>query len=305
MTAFIPNFFVAGAPKAGTSSVHQWIADHPDALGSREKETYFFVDPDTHMYNAQAHVSKGYDTWADQFDLPDGKRPKIIVESTPSYIYFDTALDHIPDLPTQPKCLFILREPAAQIRSLHSYFQNNWNWIPADMSFEDFVAVAHTETGDFKGNELARHAIRYGKYVDYLRKWRERLGDERMMVIGFDDLKRDGAGTAKRVAEWLGLDPSFYDTYSFPRENETYVPRNRALQNLNVALRSKLPKGAVYQATRSLYRKVATRRGKVELKNEDRAVLDQLRVEFAQANQELFEEFGVDLRQKPAEGVEG
>lgn len=48
----LPNLVICGVPKAATSSLFGWIAAHPDALGTREKETYFFVDPGTHMYRA-------------------------------------------------------------------------------------------------------------------------------------------------------------------------------------------------------------------------------------------------------------
>lgn len=291
---FLPNFIIAGAPKAGTSSIFAWIAEHPDALGSREKETYFFVDPGTHMYRPEAHVSQGLGAYAAQFALPEGKAPKVILESTPAYIYYETALARIPDLASAPRCLFILREPATQVYSLYTYFRDNWSWIPASMSFSDFIAAVRAGSHDFNGNELARNALAYGRYVDYLLPWRERLGAERMMVVTFDELIADQRGLTRRVAEWVGLDPAFYDDFAFPRENETYAPRNRMLQSVNVAIRGLLPKGAFYENLRGFYRKLNTRAPDGLSEKED-AEIARLRGDFTEANARLAEAFDLDL----------
>ena len=292
--AWLPNFLIPGAPKAGTSSLHRWIADHPDAFGSVEKETYFLVDPGTHMHRPEEHVSNGLATWRSQFPVPEGAAPRVIVESTPACIYYKTPLEVVPELPSAPKCLFVLREPGTQIHSLYSYFRDNWSWIPADMSFTEYLAAARDGTHDFKGNELARNAFAYARYIDYLEPWADRLGPDRMMVTTFDELRSDPVGLTKRVAAWVGLDPIFYETYDFPRENETYTPKNRALQSLNVRIRGRLPKGRLYYAARGIYRKLNTSKGRDTPKAEV-DVARKVGLEFADANRRLAERFGLDL----------
>lgn len=245
------------------------------------------------MYKPHAHISNGLGSWRHQF--PDADRPdiRVVLESTPSHIYARCALEYIPDLPTHPKCLFILRDPADQIRSLHGYFRNNWGWIPSDMSFGDYVAAVRSGDKDFGGNELAVNALSNARYVDHLLKWRARLGPERMLVATFDELQRNGAGLTMRIAAWLGLDPAFYRSYDFPRENETYEPRNRALQGVNIALRGAIPRGRAHDILRRIYRRVNTTRP-TPPGAEDMAVMEALREEFAEANARLAAEFGVD-----------
>jgi hypothetical protein len=46
----LPNLIVAGAPKCVTSSLFQWIADHPEAEGARIKETCYFNDLSSHVF---------------------------------------------------------------------------------------------------------------------------------------------------------------------------------------------------------------------------------------------------------------
>lgn len=292
--SWLPNFIIAGAPKAGTSSMHAWIADHPDAFGSREKETYFFADPGTHVYRPEKHLLAGYDVYREQFPIPPGTTPRVILEATPAYMYYETALAQIPDLPSRPRCLFIVREPATQIYSLYTYFRDNWTFIPSNMTFPAFLEEVRADRNSFGGNELARNALAYARYVDHLMPWRDRLGPERIMVVAFDELAADQRALTKRVAAWLDLDPDFYDGYGFPRENETYAPRNRTLQKVNVAIRGLLPKGAFYERLREAYRKRNTRKpdGPSE---EECAAIAELRGEFTEANARLSAEFGLDL----------
>lgn len=292
---FLPNFFIAGAPKAGTSSLHRYISDHPDAVGSRDKETYFFSDPGTHMFSADANASKGYDIWKGQFPVAAVKCSCIIFESTPSYLYSRTALRMIPALPSRPKCLFVLREPATQVYSLFTYFRDNWTWIPANMTFADYLAAVRAKNHNFGGNELAQNALDYACYVDHLIPWREALGTDRILVVNFDDLVADERGFTKQVVAWLGLDPSFYDSYVFKRENETYAPRNRMLHGLNVAVRGLIPRGAAYRTLRKIYRRTNTKRPD-KASAHDLALIAALRSEFAAANLRLAQEFGVTFK---------
>lgn len=290
----LPNLIIAGAPKSGTSSLHSWLSDHPNAVGSTPKETYYFVDPGTHMFKPETHIQNGLDDYFGYFSDDKKTDIKIVLEATPAYIYYDTALNHLPDLETQPKFLFILREPPSQIYSLYTYFKSNWDWIPSGMPFSEFVEIATAEIGDFKGNELARYAIRYARYVDYLRRWKDRVGSERMTVRLFDDLKADPVGFTKDISKELGLDPTFFDTYEFPRDNETYAVKSPILQKLNLMVREKLPKGRLYEQMRSFYRGLNTEKPSGPQEN-DQDVILKLRREFAEDNKALSAEFGLDL----------
>ncbi len=288
----LPNFLIAGVPKAGTSSVHGWLSDHPDCVGSHEKETYFLVDPGTHMHRPDNHVSHGLQGYAAHF--PDQPQAPILMESTPAYIYSATARATLSDMPGDPKVLFILREPSAQIHSLFRYFQNNWDWIPSDMSFAAFLTSVRDGTHDFKGNELARDCLTNAAYVDHLIAWRDALGPDRMKIMLFDDLATDHTAFLQQICAWIGLDPSFYDTYAFPLENETYQPRSRGLQAINLAIRSRLPKGAAYDMARAVYRRLNTRAPDENTAAENAALAD-LKATFADANARLAAEFDLDL----------
>lgn len=292
---FIPNFVIAGAPKCGTSSLHRWLAAHPDAMGSSEKETYFLSDPGTHMFRPKASILNGLAGYTRYFERDTGQNPAVVLESTPSYLYSQTALRELPLLASRPKVVFVLREPARQVFSLFRYFQTNWNWIPPDMTFRAFVdrAIAG-DPPDFRGNELARNAIPNARFVRFLRDWRQALGEDRMRVYLFEDLKKDPRRFTETVAAFAGLDPAFFRSFDFRAHNQTIAVRSRRIHDLVIAVRGRVPKGPWYEAARKLYHRFNTRPAAPTMSSEA-ATLQELKAHFREDNRLLSKEFGLDL----------
>lgn len=258
-SAGFPNWIVAGAPKSSTSSIFRWLMDHPQVDGPAEKETCYFLDPGAHVFRAdgnfQDHGLAGYRKLFAHCD----PTARALVESTPAYLYSQTALRELPNLPTRPSFIFVLREPVSQLRSLFTYFQQNWNWIPRTMSFREFIAAVEEGRSNFGGNELAVNALHNAWYSDHLLRWRAAIGPERMLILLFEDLVSDSRAIMKDVAVRLGIDPSFYDDYGFPAENSSYQARSGALQDLNIRIRGRIPKGCFYDVLRRFYRMANTR----------------------------------------------
>jgi hypothetical protein len=289
----LPNWIIIGAPKALTSSLFRWLADHPQVCGSTEKETYYFVDPGSHMFRADRHVGSTGLTGYEALFPENASTAKAVVEATPGYLYSQTALRELPALESKPSFIVVLREPVAQLRSLHLYFQQNWNWIPQDVGFADFVRLVDSGKARFKGNELAEHALEYAWYPTYLRQWRDAVGNGRLLVLLFDELVTDSRGTMAKLAERMDIDPAFYETYDFPAENVSYVSRSRLLQQINIAVRGRLPRGRFYHAVRRLYRSLNTR--KPPRGQSDPRVDAMLSRRYLPMLDELEKEFGLDV----------
>ncbi len=292
----LPNLIIAGAPKCGTTSVNQWLTDHPDVAGPAVKETEYFVDTTSHAYRPEANFNDqgipGYEAF---FDHIGTDSPPVVLESAPDYMYQQTALAHLPDLATRPRMVFLLREPAAQIYSLFHYLQNNFQYVPQSMTFEQFVALAQERSPALAHHELLQNAIHNARYVVHLNKWIERCGEDRVSVYLFDDLVADSQSFAKRLSSDLGVDPTYYDTYDFAAGNKTYRVRSHALQSLSIALRNRLPKGSLYNLMRDAYRRLNTTSGAVDKADRDRRALATLRETFATDNAALAERFGLDV----------
>lgn len=291
----LPNLFILGAPKCGTTSLYRWLADHPQIAGSPMKETAYFADPGSHIYRPDRNVRNGLAPLAALYAKANTAK-LVRLEGTPSHIYSQTALAHIPDLPGAPKCLFVLREPAAQIRSLFIYFQNSWSFLPDDLSFDTYVDRLTNGDQDWTagGNELLVNALENGRYVHWLRRWQARLGPDRMRVISFESLMGCPTDTLHAIADWIGATPEFYHAYTFPEENRSYHIRNARVKRLAVRLRAHLPHGPLYTFARATYRRLNTF---APAGSDDAAAVHRLRARFVAANQALSSEFGICFSQ--------
>jgi len=246
------------------------------------------------MYDPDRHFLRGGIAGYSACFAETPAQPRLVVEATPAYLYSDLALRELPKLPSRPHILFLLREPASQIHSAFRYFQSNWNWIDPAMSFEDFIAAAESGSCDFKGNELARHALEYARYLSFLARWKSACGEDRIHVHLFEEAMADPCRFMQKLARRFGISAAFYDTYEFPAENQTYTVRSRALQKLNIAIRAWLPQGPVYGAMRGLYRQLNTR---VEPSRDPAGLAAEARLaaRYIESNRELAREFGLDL----------
>jgi hypothetical protein len=264
-------------------------------FGSTIKETCYFVDPGTHMFDAgRNYLRGGIEGYKQYFIPPRDQHPNILLESTPSYLYYKTPLEILPDIESRPKFVFILREPAQQVFSVFNYFRNNWDWIPAEMDFQSFLGEVEQGKARFGGNELAENALAYANYFDYLSHWLDRVGAERLYIGLFEDMLKNPVVFMEALARWLNLDPVFYASYGFPTENKTYSVRSRALQKINIAMRESLPRGLFYSGARSVYRALNTSNAD-KLASEDAVIIRALRERFCEPNRRLANAFGLNL----------
>jgi Sulfotransferase domain len=302
----IPNVVIAGAPKCGSTSLYYYLDSHPEACGSDVKETCFLMDQEflTDPANAaQAKGSKylthGLEGYSSYFTRCNESEPCVLFESTPGYMYQQTALKVLPSLTPPVKLVFILRRPSARMWSLYTYATGNLAAMPKDMTFPEFIAWLKKPRDKNLVVPIAENEYHYSKYVNYLIPFKERCRDGQMVICLAEDLKRDPAGFMKQLCTEIGLDPSFYDTYQFVRHNESFRPKNQLLQKVRRQLSHALPnsdfrKSGIFKAFLHLYDRV---NGSSPLKKTtaDEECLAQLDMEYRPYCEHLAREFDLDL----------
>lgn len=233
----LPDIIVGGAPKSGTSSVYFWLAAHPEICASPVKETFFFAD-EVSRFNRNCNVmDHSLEDYGQYFKTCQPGQLKM--EATAPYIYYENALKHIPELATQPKVLMWLREPAARLYSQYRFERYRTKRI--EMSWDEYRAQP----------ELIAH----GRYSDYLARWKDALGTSRLFVDSFENLVASPSESMKRAAEFMGIDPSFYDDYDFVQHNETVAIRAKALHRFGLKMQRFVPH-ALQEKLLPLYLKI-------------------------------------------------
>src|SRR5437588_3739397 len=110
----LPNFLIIGAARSGTTSLYQYLRQHPDIFMSRIKETNFYTDEDQILDSWAVRSRAKYETL-----FAGAKGERAIGEATPKYLNAIAGVERIhTDLPGV-RLIASLRQPAD--RSYSSY----------------------------------------------------------------------------------------------------------------------------------------------------------------------------------------
>ena len=301
----LPNVVIAGAPKCGTTSLFEWLAAHPEVCGSSVKETNFLVDRDAAVFDPSSNIhDHGLSRYETYFEHCAGTAPKVVVEATPGYMYHRTPREVLARFDPPPQILFILRKPSARLYSTYQWARNNEGLVRGDMTFQDYVEAARHRGGPAEWKRTGVALLERCRYIDYLDEWLACFPRSNLHVFLFERMRADERAFMRHVAELLGLDASFYDTYDFPKMNRTLQLRSPRLHRARTGVRRLkpgrlLPDGWLKQSLQRVFRRSYARlnvqRVGYERSETDRAVLAALDREFAPYNERLARAFDLDL----------
>jgi len=230
---------IAGANKAGTTSLFRYLSDHPQVAPSQKKETDFFLSD---------HCQDVADVGARYEALFDRRNASLVrLEASPAYLRGGRAVaERIARTLPDAHLLFLLREPVSRLVSyLRVNAQHRYKEEVATLDDETYVAlVERIASGpEPSGPGPLRNAFlqfERGCYARYLQQFFDCFDDDEVLILFFDDLRRDARTLTQHVCTFLGMDPAFYDSYAFGIENRTRAHRfgtlQRAMSRLNARL---------------------------------------------------------------------
>ena len=213
----LPTFFLAGVPKAGTSSFHHYLDQHPQVFMSKKKEPHHFSWEDDGWPRWAVKNRAAYEALFEEA-LPDQQRG----ESSTWTLYSEGAPGRIAEAVPDARIVVLLRDPTERAYS-------NWmfNLSSGFESLDTFEVALVAEPGRIaQGSPWHHHYVRAGLYAPQVRRYLEQFGADRVLVHLFEDLKDDALAVTQRTFSFLGVDPAFRpntETVS----NRTTVPRSR------------------------------------------------------------------------------
>ncbi len=295
----VPNLVIAGAPKCGSTSLHHYLADHPSVCASIEQESRFLMDEGYPLYRAEHNITlQGLEGYGYFFPSFDAARHRIVLDTTPDYLYQETALRAVAEISPAPQVLFLLRKPSRRIYSLFRFAQNNVGVLDHGMSFADFVA--RVRTGGFPAERvILRKAFEHSDYASYISRWIDAIGRENIHVLLFEDMAREPRQFMTRLARQCGIDEGFYASYDFGIANRTLTVQSRRLHFLRRWLKKRNMDlgwlGPLRSSARQLFRRGAYKDKQAPLTEQELLLLEQLEQGFSASKAELTRLAGIDL----------
>ena len=214
-----PDFFLIGAPKAGTSALHAALALHPHLHLSRVKEPKYYMcgdsPPPAYKGPGDAHSSQEWiwqrDRYLDLFAAaPEGT---LVGESTPFYLYNRDARRRIAVDRPDAKLVAVLRDPIDRAYS-------NWMhlWMDGLEPLPDVVeAVRQEQRRVDAGWAPFWHYSRLGMYGRQVQDLFDHFPRDQVLLLRYRDLVDAPDQTLNRVFGFLGVEGAEVDT--IPSDN--------------------------------------------------------------------------------------
>ena len=256
-----PSFFIVGAPKAGTTSLNDYLAQYPDIFIPAAKEMHFFGTDLEQKKRKEAALTR--EAYLDHFAAMTDET--IAGEASVLYLKSETAAQEIHDFCPKARIIVMLRQPAELIYSLHAQLISQ-----GDEDVEDFVAALALEPERKagcrfpRGVEVADDGLFYREVAQLgtqLARYLEVFPADRVHVIFFEDFAADPQAEVDKVRSFLGLQPGIVPIDTSVR-NPASRPRFRLLNRflyhppgLAIALAKRLAPRAALVALRDRVRR--------------------------------------------------
>ena len=231
----LPNLFLVGAMKGGTTSAHGMLASHPGVYSPHVKEpNHFSTDIHRHPHRlmgrtvhafANIYMIKNRRDYLKLYErAPD--ESQYAIDSSTAYLYSTDASRNIADFNPDAKIIILLRDPVD--RAWSEYRMNR----SIGVETADFAQACEREREAFEAGRsfMWKRYIQAGLYGDQVERYLAAFSRDKVYVDIVDRPGRTLDAVVDDAAAYLGLDPDLIT--SRQRENEAKSSRFPLLNSL-------------------------------------------------------------------------
>jgi hypothetical protein len=229
----LPNFFIIGAARSGTSSLDRYLSQHPEIYLSPKKETHFFARdclPPRFTGPGDERLNQGLirdeDHYAQLFAGVAGG--KAVGESSAFYLCFPQTAERIAQAIPGAKILMILREPVDRTYSAYMFLARDSR---ETLSFEE--GLSREAERKRRGFEPMWWYKELSLYCNQVKHYLEVFGRDRVKVLLYDELFARPAQELREVFAFLGVREDVvidtavrYNVSGAPKSRSLYTPLN-------------------------------------------------------------------------------
>lgn len=213
----LPDFLIIGCKKGGTTSLMNWLVEHPDvarmypSFQRRKSPHYFDINyrRGEAWYRAHFPTRRTLDRAADRA----GRRP-LVGEASPYYMFHPAAPERVAATLPDVRLVALLREPVSRA------YSNYWDRVATEHEeLSTFEAAIDAEEERLRGVTADRlrdpayysydhdhHTyLARGRYLEHLQPWLDTYGKDRLLVLPAERMFTDAQGTFETVQRFLGL----------------------------------------------------------------------------------------------------
>jgi Sulfotransferase domain len=224
----MPDFFIVGAPKSGTSAMDHYLGEHPDIFMARKEMHHFGRD----LHFAPKIYRRDLPAYLAEFE-GRGDR-KLAGEASVWYLFSKEAAGEIRAFNPEAKIIVMLRRPAEMMYSLYHQFRYDDN-----EDLDTFEEALDAENERRAGRRLSRQTYfpqgliyrDVARYTDQVQRYFDAFGRARVHVVLYDDFAASPAAACRETLQFLGVDPAALKS-DFAVINSAKTVNSTALRSL-------------------------------------------------------------------------
>ena len=190
-----PNFFIVGAPRAGTTSLYEYLKITKGVYLPHFKEAnYFAVSVDTDLLMLDNVKDK--QEYLNLFK--DVKDEVAVGDSSGLYLWDPKAAQLIHEVSPNAKIIIILRDP---IQRAYSHFLKLVNFNQDSHPFSESIKKAAKAPPNYSGR-----VVDCGRYYEQVKRYFDLFGKENVRVYIYEEFFEDPRGFVKDILKFLGVD---------------------------------------------------------------------------------------------------
>jgi len=204
----LPQFLVIGSQRAGTSSLHYWLAQHPLLQPAAIKEVHYF---DGGLPGKEVNWPCGTDWYAAHFPfrarLPVGAQ---CFESSPLYLFHPEAAARAARTLPEAKLIVLLRDPTE--RAISHYFHERAKGrevlsLAAALDAEQDRLASSWQQGSYNSPDFVQKSyMARGEYAPQLERWLQHFPRSSLLLLKSEDLFVEPRRTLSSVFSFLGVE---------------------------------------------------------------------------------------------------
>ena len=207
----LPDFIVIGAMKCGTTSLYNYLNEHPNVVMSVEKEPSYFC----HNYY------KGLSWYKSQF--PDNDSCLIGEASTQytKYPIHKEVPSRINALLPSVKLIYVVRDPVERMLSHYVHARSH------DEEKRQISECIHTEEKN--------PYVAYSSYAFQIKRYLEYFDNEQLLIVDSHELKNERESVLEEIFNFIGATPEYIAGSDFSAEankSAGATERNRLISSL-------------------------------------------------------------------------
>tara|TARA_B100000780_G_scaffold15289_1_gene10154 strand:- start:4567 stop:5430 length:864 start_codon:yes stop_codon:yes gene_type:complete len=216
------DFFIVGAPKAGTTSLFYYLNKNKGICMSSIKEPNFFSSQDLKIQKIY------YDSLIldnlkeyERIFTPKNKQ-QIIGEASVSYLFYPNVANRIFDYNPRSKIIIILRDP---VERAFSHYSMDLRLGHVKQSLDELFDLGLNN----KDNLFFQQYILLGQYYEQVNRYIKVFGRENICVKFYDELKLDASSFYSDILKFLHQENDHNIDFNQPF-NKSKLPSNKFIK---------------------------------------------------------------------------